>query len=192
MSISKTISDFAGVLQATREELDNVTAELRAAEAQRREIVQARPHTDDIVAAFMRSLGAAANDFEQQLASNLESTFVHAADAAQAIHLNGFDLLRLEAKRPDQETLRTRHMKGERAPINMAVLNYLLRDKIAAEIPALVDKLCPAARKGMTTVDRKAALAEIDGKLAELGAKRDALIAELEAARRVASGGSAE
>lgn len=192
MSISKTISDFAGVLKATREELDNVTAELRAAEAQRREIVQARPHTDDIVAAFMRSLSAAANDFEQQLASNLESTFVHAADAAQAIHRSGFDLLRLEAKRPDDEALRTRHMKGERAPINLAAISYLFRDKIAAEIPALVDKLCPAARKGMTTVDRKAALAEIDGRLAELGAKRDALIAELEAARRVASGGSPE
>lgn len=189
-TISKAISHFAGVVDATRAELTSVIAEINAVETERLTIVQAKPHTDDIVAAFLRGLDHSGADFKQQLSTYVASTFVQADDAAEAASRRIFDVLRLEAKRPDANTIHTRVIKGEGAPLNVAVLAYLLRDKIAAEIPELVENLCPAARDGMKAADRAAALKEIDARLDELRAKRDALNADL-AAARVAAGATA-
>lgn len=190
-TISEVISQFAGVIEATRAELATVRSEIEAAEAERREIVLAKPHTDDIVAAFKRGLSGRVASFEKQLSTYFTATFVKADSAADTAARQASDLLCLEVNRPDFAVIEKRRANGDSAPLNLDVIAYLLSDKLEAEIPALVDKLCPAAREGMNQADRSAALAAIDARILVLTAKRDALAAELDQARRVAGASSA-
>lgn len=126
MQISQTISDFAGAVEAVRTALATVTQKIEALEADRRAIVNAPPHTDDIVALYMRGLDAGAADFKSQFGSYLRDTF-RAADgsAATAVAANrSANILRLEANKPDIELLKTRSMTGQQAPFNIAILAY--------------------------------------------------------------------
>lgn len=189
MSISQPIADFAGALDAARADLAMVNAKIAELENQRREIAHAPPHTDDIVAVFMRGLESASVDFERQLASHLSANFlgIDGAAATAAAKSRSSNILRLEAQKPDPETVLTRSMQrgGPRVPkLNGAVLAYFLRDKMAAEIPALVDRLCPDARQGTKAADRSRALDEIDATIERLRGQSAAIQADLDAARK--------
>ena len=142
MPISQAIAEFTGALDAARAELAEVNAKIAALEAERQRVANAQPHTDDIVAVFMRGLQSTAGDFERQFALRLSSTFVGDGSAAAAGIQRSLNILRLEAQAPDQQTALTRSLKGNPPPdLNVAVLAYFLRDQIAAEIPMLGRKL---------------------------------------------------
>lgn len=185
--ISQVIASLTNAMEATRTEVAGIDAQIEAAEQERQRVNRAPPHATDIARAFMRGLERQAIEFRSQLASSLAETFVAAENAAQASTAPAH-LLTVEPHQPSMETLRTRTMSGEAAPLNMAALTYLLRDRIAEDLPELIDKLCPQARGGMKQSDREAALAALDGKLAELRAARDAMQADLNAARQAALG----
>lgn len=180
--ISQVIANLTDAMDATRDEIASINARIETVEAERQRIEQAPPHSSDIVAAFMDGLDAQATAFRAQLASNLAATFVNAEDAVAA-STKAANLLTIEANKPTVDTLRTRVMSGTVAPLNMAALAYLLRDRIADELPDLVDKLCPLSRQGMKRLDREAALAEVDATLGHLRASRDAMQADLHSAR---------
>ena len=187
ITISKAITDFAGVFDAARAELYLVIEKIEGLEGERGRVERAQPHTDDIVAVFERGLNAAAQGFEQQFRSRLEQEFVGEGSAEAAAKGKFANILRLQADNPDSQTLRdhTMRSKGPYLPgLNIEVLTFLLKDRIAEEIPALVEKLCPAARKGMRAADRAEALTRIDGELAQLRQERSVLEANLDAARR--------
>lgn len=183
MTISKAIFDFAGALAVARTNLADVNAKIAGLEEERRSVERAKPHTDDIVEAFMRGLKSAKGEFERQFKSRLASSFVTADDAANTVKRTPFDLMRLEENRPDGPTVAARSARGEPAPLNLFVLTYFLREQIAAEIPALVARLCPAAGDGMKDADRQHALKQLDQELEILRAERDALLADIQAAR---------
>lgn len=184
MPISQVIADLAGALDAARAQLTDVLARIEALQVERRLVVQARPHTDDIVAVFTRGLASASSDFERQFATHLSATFGGDEGAAAASKARYANLLRLEGQADRETRLNALKAKGGWQPeLNIEALTYFLRDQIAAEIPALVDKLCPAARNGMKAADRERALQDIDAKLATLSEERDMIQADLAAAR---------
>lgn len=183
MALSKTIADFTVELEAARAELANVNTKIETLETERGRIVAAQPHADDIAAVFLRGLNSTSADFTRQLTSRLNDTYVGDGSAGAAAPQRSFNLLTLEGHKPDREELLTRSMRRQEPDLNLAALTYFLRDQIAAEIPALVDKLCPAARQGMKQADRNSALRDIDAQLAALIEERDRLHADLGAAR---------
>lgn len=183
MPISEAIAEFSGKFEAAKAELANVQTKIGELEQQRHIVVKAPPHTDDIVAVFMRGLLGASQDFTTQFASRLNDTFVGEGSAEAAAKSRFRNILTLEAKKPDQQELMTRSMRGDEPDLNLTILTYFLREQIAAEIPVLVDKLCPAARSGMKRADREARLKDIDTELARLRGEANALRADLEAAR---------
>jgi hypothetical protein len=187
MSISEAISQFAGVIDATRAKLTDVAGRVESLEQDRRLIEQAKPHTDDIVAAFQRALKNHAQAFEQKLSGYLSSTFVSADDAANVASSKAVDLLRLMDRKSSFDETLGRTVNGQKvAPeIDISALAYFLRGRIEEEIPALVKRLCPAAARGMKASDRRQKLAEIDAQLETLRAEREALQAELGAARMI-------
>lgn len=180
MQISQVISDFAGAIDAVRDKLSKSTAEIDAVKGKRHAVVNAAPHTDDIVAVFMRGLLNEVESFRHQLGTHLANTYAGDGSAAKVEAGRAATLLRLDASPPPKDF--TQRREGP-APLNLSVLAFLLRERIEAEIPALVHTLCPAARDGMKAADRAAALKEIDGELARLDAEREALLADLAAAR---------
>jgi hypothetical protein len=180
MEISKAISDIAGAVETVREEIGKVVAEIDAARQKRDAIQHAAPHTDDIVALFMRGLDNEGLEFKRQLSAHLGSRFVGDGSADRVRPAARGHLLRLDAGPPAQSFTQA---KPGPAPLNMSALAYLLRDRIKAELPALVDSLCPASRNGMKAADRAAALAEVDAEIERLTARKDALSADLAAAR---------
>lgn len=185
MQISQTISDFTGAVEAVRNALATVTQKIELLQAERRAIVNAPPHTDDIIALYLRGLDAGAADFKRQFASYLSDTF-KAADgsAASAVAMGrSANILRLEATKPDTELLKTRSMTGKEAPFNIAILAYFLHDRIAGELAQLVDELFPAARNGMKASERADRLRELDADLADLKVEQERLQEELSAAR---------
>jgi hypothetical protein len=186
MQNSQTIADFTGAVEAIRAELNSVNVSIEEAEEERRQIANAPPHTDDIAAAFLSGLRYEVADFERQFASHLKGHFTGSDGDAATAAAKGrtADFLRMEAQKPDQEAQRTRAMRKELPALNIAVLAYLLRDSIEAEVPALVDRLCPAARNGIKAADRGRTLDELDSKLAQLRSQANGLKADLDAARR--------
>ena len=185
MTISQSITDFTSAVEATRAKLDGVVAEITKLESERVSVANAQPHTDDIVAVLMRGLDSTSSDFERQLGDHLASTFTGGdGAAAKAVGLGrAFNILNIEARRPDGQTMEARRRNGETAPINVSVLTYFLRDLIAAEVPALVDRLCPSARNGMKALERKRALESLDVELERLRREREVLLADIAAAR---------
>lgn len=183
MEVSKPIAEFADFIRDTRAKLADVNAKIEAAEQERQAILTAKPHSEDIVAFLRRSLDGGVADFNRQFASFLSATFVSSDDAAEAVKKQPASLLRLEPRQLSTEELRTRTMKGGIADLNAAVLTYFLRDKIAEEIPALVNRLCPDAQRGMKSADRASALSRLDELLESLRSEHAALQADLTAAR---------
>lgn len=178
------ITDFIAALDETRSMLAVVNGDIDKLELERQRLTLLPPHTDEIVGVFMRGLDAVSGSFTQQLAARLNDTFVGEGSAVAAGPQQSLQLLCLEPQKLDHEALLTRSLKGRTSSdLNVAALTYFLRDQIAAEIPDLVAKLCPAAAKGIKRADRDHALYDVDDRLAALRERQDALSAELGAAR---------
>lgn len=187
MTISKPVADFAGAFSAARADLAALDTKIGQLNQQRAEIAQTPPHTDDIVAMFMRGLDATGADFKVQFAAHLSSNYLGSNTAAAVEPNRRSDILRLEASKPSLQELQDRSLttrNPRKVELNGAVIAYFLRDRIADEIPGLVEQLCPGADKGMKAQDRQQALADIDLQLEALRADRDAIQADLDAARK--------
>ena len=137
----------------------------------------------------MRSVDAQAQAFESALKSNLAEVFVASDTAAQSVTGAPVNVLGVEATRPDAMKLSDRQSRGIAPPINLGALAFLLWDRLADEVPNLVDRLCPNSRSGMKSADRKQALDKLNADLAALEAERDTLQGELHAARQVVANG---
>ena len=186
MSISKTISEVAGVLEATRLKLSEVASQISVLEQKRFTIVTAKPHTDDIAEACRRGLAVHVRSFEQHLIARLTKTFVSGDGAAAAVEpQRSTDILRAEL---DAVALDGLSMKGKEVPLRPDAIVYFMRDAIAAEIPALITRLIPASATGMKNADRVSALAEIDAELGALRAESEALQNDLGKLRQAVNG----
>lgn len=183
MTIAKAITDFADVLEGAKVELAVINGRIEEREAEKLRLINTLPHTDDIVATFMRGLDATVDDFTRQMRTHLNETFAGSGAATAIGAGKSAQLLTLEPHKPDQETVLTRSMRGHMPDLNQAALTYFLRDGIKAEIPALVERLCPAAQSGMRQVDRADALQKVEGELIILREEAHSLQASLLAAR---------
>jgi hypothetical protein len=154
---------------------------LQELEAERRSVAFAPPHADDIVAAFSRGLSGMASAFRSQLAAHLSDTFTGDKAALAASRSN--HVLTIEPQVPTMEERQTRAMRGVTPDLNVAAVAYFLRDKIEAEIPALVASTFPASQHGMKEAERQAILARLDSEISEQRAKSDALLGDLAAVR---------
>ncbi len=183
MSNSKVISEFAGAVGDIRAQLNDLSQRSSELEQRRHAIMNTRPHTDDIVQGFRRTLKDSARQFETQLAAYLNASFVKGDRAALNVAERSFNLLTMNLKVDEPG----RMQPGDKRPepqVNPLALVYLLGDVIDAALPSLVDRLAPDAAGGMKAAERAQALAAIDAEIAELAGQREALLADLEAARR--------
>ena len=187
---SAAVSD---AMEAAKTELNGVVAQIDTLEASRQAAVTALPHTDDIAAVLTRGVNQATTAYERDLGAYLRDTFAPAAlgadkaKAAAAVQGSGQRFLSIGTTPADipGHIARARPDGGlPDMPLNFGAVTYFLRDKLLAEIPGLVDRLCPAARTGMKGADRAAAIAAIDAQLTTLRTRRDQLQAEIAAARK--------
>ena len=184
MSIAQVLAGLTSAMESTKSDLASVNMRIEELAAERQRVTAAAPHTDDIVAVFLRGLQTNAGEFTRQLGSHLNEHYTGDGAASAAGRGNSAQLLTFEAHKPDREEVLTRSMRGEAAGLNAVALTYFLREQIAKEIPSLVAKLCPAAQQGMKQSDRDAALAALNAELRELEDRRDQLTADLAAARQ--------
>lgn len=183
MPISQAITDFAGALDAARAELAEVNGKISALEIEHFRVATAPPHTDDIIAVFMSGIQKVEKDFEEQFNSFLNSAYTGREAAARTGEKSSATII---DRRLAEQTQHEPHIisKDGRPQLNVAAVAYFLRGQIAAEIPALVERLCPSASRGMKAADRDQQLRELDAQLSELRTQRDALQADLQAARQ--------
>ena len=193
MAISDLTAAMATALAETKDKLRELDAAISTLEGERFRLLQTMPHTDDLVATFMRGLVKASESFEQRLGWYLNSeTLKHGAAAAEAQNTAG-QFLMLGAKRPERQLgqgiqlFPHSGLGAHQADIDVAAVTYFLRDKIADEIPAIIEKLCPLAKSGIKQADRERALLDLDGNLAELHAEREGLVSEINAAIKAVS-----
>lgn len=163
----------------------DLNAQIGELEQARSPIIQAAPHTDDIVAVLSRALRTSAEKFETQFAAFLKSTFDGSAGADKVAQGSAANLLRLPPPRNGADSFNHRQQIADAPAVDLTALTYFLRDQIEAEIPALVERLLPAARNGMTSANRAKALQELDAQISELKVKRDAVQDDLNAARAI-------
>ena len=180
MTISKTISEFANAVEETRSKLAIVGSQISALESEYHAVLRGKPHSSDIVAMLLRTLDGVSRKYESQLSEHLVAAFVQADNAAETVKGQGPDLLRLGPKRDPHALIGQLPPKPE---LSVSALAYFLRDRIAEEIPDLVERLCPGASTGVTAEERQQKLAYIGERLAERRAEQSALEAELAAAR---------
>ncbi len=184
MTISKEVSDFRQLIEDKRAKLAGVDDAIDRLKYDRMGVLAASPHTDDIAMIFQRGMRGVVGAFERQFADRLNDTYTGKAGAERVNQKAAHDLLALPSAKLDLEAQQTRAMRGlPSSDLNVAALAYFLRDRIEAEIPALVDRLCPDARNGMKQADREKALQDIDAEIATLSAESAALTADLGAAR---------
>lgn len=187
---------LSGALETTRSELARVEGEIDRLELKRDEIGRALPHTDDIVMMFRRGLADVTRTYEGQLREYLTEGFApsrlgaSASDAAGTAAGRGPDFLAVGVDAADRAIIRERpDGRPPAKPLNLAAVTYFLRDRIEAELPDLVARLCPDASKGMKAADRQAALDAVNAELRDLAAKQQQLIADINAARKMVQGG---
>ncbi|WP_375292321.1 hypothetical protein [Sphingomonas melonis] len=187
---SAAVSD---ALEAAKTELNSVLAQIETLEASRQATVTALPHTDDISAVLVRGVNQSATAYERDLTTYLRDTFAptglgaDTSKAAAAVQGNGQRFLSIGTTPLDIPgyVARARPDGGlPDMPLHFGAVTYFLRDKLLAEIPGLVDRLCPAARTGMKGADRTAAIAALDAQLTTLRTRRDQLQSEIAAARK--------
>ncbi|WP_010545604.1 hypothetical protein [Sphingomonas elodea] len=184
MQISEAIAGFASVVEAARAKLADVDAKIEAKEEEHRAIFRADPHTDDIVAVFLGELERVEDTFSEQLRTRLNDTYVGEGSAKAVALGRSMNILLLEPEKPDQQALMTRSLRGETSPpLNLTILTYFLRHRIALELPKLIDELCPAARDGIRGADRAFKIRQIEEELRELRAERERISTDLQAAR---------
>ncbi|MCX7283646.1 MAG: hypothetical protein NTX28_06310 [Novosphingobium sp.] len=188
MSLSDHLSQLAGALEQARTKIGEKQAELDKLRSQRNVIARAKPHADDITNSLVRAIDAQARSFEADLKSKLSSIFVRAEDAADSVIRTPVNILAFDTAAPDPVKLAARRARGEFDPLHPGALAFLLRDRLADEIPALVDRLCPEASKGMRSTDREQKLDALDAEISALKAEIAALNEELAGARRLTWG----
>lgn len=177
-------------LNSAREQLAGLNGDIAALEAKRAAIVQAPPHTDDMIQAFHRGLDAAASLFEHRLSDYLNDQNAIRPGAAEQTEAASPQLLTMPVLRaaPNETSLFLDGTLGFGGlPLDVAAVTFFLQDQIAAEIPVLVQRLCPAGEKGMRRADRVLALAAVDADLAVRRGERDELLSSLEAAQSAAA-----
>lgn len=183
MSLSNVIPQFAGALEETRNKLNAVQAEIDQNAQDRGLIEHAKPHTSDIVSAYLRSLKTQQDAFKGQFAAFLKATFIAPDDAAKRAHSTAYDILRLPTAVPDSGVGSIGRVNGM-PEINTTAIAFFMGEQIAQVMPGLIEELCPGARGGMKAADRAAKLSELDKRRAALVTERDALEADLAAARQ--------
>ncbi len=176
---------FAAALDATRDELAATNATIDTLDAERQRIETLPPHADEIAATLRRGVQSSCAAFERALATRMTDRFT-GNGAAKTI--GSASSLIGEVPATDRER-RTAVSPGEGGlTVGHDAIVYLLRDRIAEEIPRLVDRLCPSAKDQMPQPERVKALQGIADELVTLKAKRDVLIAEIHEARTLANG----
>lgn len=181
MQISDKIADFTQTLEAARGELNTVLGKISELEAKRNQVENEPIHAEEIAKIFMSGLDQAEKDFEAQLKAHLSRIYQGSSGNGRAV-AGTPNLMRIEPRQSDPASSALRASDGTVA-INANALVYFLRDKIAPEIPELIARLCPDASKGLKKADRRRKLDEIDRELSDLRGQRDALQANLAAAR---------
>lgn len=193
MAITDLLDGLASAMVETKKKLGEVNAVISELEGERNRIVRASPHTDDLVAAFMRGLKKASESFERRLGWHLNSMNLADGDAAATVQRSAGQFLMLKGAAPTAPLGKSGQLfphsglAEHQADIDVAAVTYFLRDKIAEEIPALIEKVCPSAKSGMKQADRVRALQEVDAKLAEQNAERERLTSEINAAIKAVS-----
>lgn len=184
------LADIIAEIEATRSALAGVNEAVAELERERLRVVNAPPHTKDIIAVFQRNLSASAEQFKRQFAAQLAGTFLDATGAgAQAAGPNrSMALLTLDPVKADREEMVSRSLRADAPALNPAALAYFLRSDIADAIPELVRGLCPEAEKGMPSAERAAELGRIDAELATKRAESERLAGEIGAARAALRG----
>lgn len=191
MAFNDLICNLSEAVETARKSLAEVTRTIDQLEQERRSVIQAPPHTSDIVASYMRGLDRAAEAFMERIGSYLNKSNVTHPAAAEMVQRTGGQFLTVEQQPPAQKidgtpTLFPPIIGGALpAELNAAAVTFFLRDRIAEKIPELIERLCPEAARGLPAAEREAALNRIDAELSEFKAARSELMANIDAARRL-------
>ena len=186
MSFSETISKLKSAMEISRGEIDDICAKISELENERIVVIRRPAHTDDIVAVFQRGLADSQRDFEEQFKRELSASFVNDEAAAESAKPGrARDIIRLPEQKLSQAEVQDMAIQHKLPGINPTVLLYFLREQIGAELPGLVERLCPASHSGIKAKERAEVLARIDAELAALRFRRDAMVAELAQARQI-------
>lgn len=185
MSLSEMIDGFASALAETKNKLAQVQGEIAIAKGERNKIEWASPHTDDIVAAFERGLSHAQQSFETRMQWYLGSACRDVQDAAGMVGRAPASLLMVGGKPPEsgvQSVLPWMGLGEHQKEIDVAAVTYFLSPVIRANLPELVERIYPHAKRGLKQSERTAKLHEIDRKLIKLEAEAERLKNEINAA----------
>jgi uncharacterized protein (DUF4415 family) len=190
MSLPEMINGLAAAMAEAKEQLTAVREKISAAKSEVNRIKWAAPHTDDIVDAFKRGVAHADQNFEQRLRLSLNGLAMHEHDAAVTIANGKPSLLMLDRKaksapaggNPVEHPLPWSGIGDNQREIDVAAVTYFLRDIIAAELPALIEKVCPASKSGMKQEDRAAALRQAEDALRQLEAEEKQWVDQINAA----------
>lgn len=183
--LADVLGNLAAALDDAKATLARMNGEIEELEIERSRIVQAPPHADDIAAVFQRGLEAANRGYLTRLGTHLNNRNWFSERGAAYVATSPAAGLLATATRPDPDALTPGGAgPNEPAVLDIGAVTYFLRDQIAAEIPALVERLCPAAKGGMKQADRSAALRDIDARLAPMREARDKAQADVALATR--------
>ncbi len=180
MANSPKLSDFTKAVEAVRAELKEVDSQISELEMEANRIKRRPPHTDDIVSVFQRGVRSISGSFESKFRTHLKGKYTGEGSSNNVG--GGANILKLDFDRADPRG-GVIYQQGV-AELNVEILTYFLGGAIEKEIPALVERLCPEAARGMKSADRSRELCEIDAKLSELKGRRAALQDDLQAAQK--------
>lgn len=176
------LPDFKKAVEAVRAELKEVDSQISELEMNANRIKRRPPHTDDIVSVFQRGIRNIKGNFESKFRTHLLGKYTGEGSSDTASMGKARNVLDLDFDRTDPRG-GVIYQQGV-AELNVQILTYFLGDAIQKEIPALVERLCPEAAKGLKSADRIRELRDIDAKLSELKSKRAALLDDLQAAQK--------
>ncbi len=182
MSLSELTSGIAAAMDAAKANLAEVNAKIDAKKAALRQVEMAPPHTDDLVAACRRGLAQASASYEQRLGWFLNSANLREGDAAGMVQRAAPSLMMVGSTPPEVGRGQIFPHSGlgqQQRDIDVAAVTYFLRDRIEAELPALIGKLCPLASSGMKEADRKAAVRAAEAELRTLEEEKQRLTDEI-------------
>lgn len=184
MNMSSALSSFTAALEETKGELNQVNEQIAEIEREEHAVRTKPPHTTDILDMFYAGLSEAERTFKQQLSYYLNDR--NLPSGAAKVAGSAVQLVTLPKEPPESPSLRPPGpLTGPMATLNVAAIVFLLQDRIAQEIPRLVEILCPGAADGMPQAERNLVLAGLAARKEKLKARADALVGEINAARAV-------
>ncbi|WP_242414709.1 hypothetical protein [Sphingomonas panni] len=164
-----SLENLVAAISEARDRLSGLEREIAVRRQMIVQIEHRPPHTDDIIASFRRGLAQAEALFLKQLSWSLNDRAATANGAQQAVRDYSPHLLTPHSTNPGYDSLLPPSVMDWTAPPpGIAALLYFLRDKIDEEIPVLVDRMCPIARKGMKHADRVAEIGTLQAEIAVL------------------------